>query len=79
MKSIGKLGFIALLAATAARLTSTWIARAARIAGVQSLLRVPERLRPVAFVALGVAAAPPHWSEGMRNPLMRHNDRFGGA
>jgi coenzyme F420-0:L-glutamate ligase / coenzyme F420-1:gamma-L-glutamate ligase len=68
-----------LLAATAAGLTSTWIARAARIAGVQSLLRVPERLRAVAFVALGVAAAPPHWSDAMRNPLKRHNDRFGAA
>lgn len=65
-----------LLAAAAAGLTSTWIARPARIAAIHALLGVPERLRAIAFVALGVADTPPHWTEGMRNPLKRHSDRF---
>lgn len=68
-----------LLAATALGLTSTWIARPARLAAVRALLGVPEGLRTVAFVALGVAAAPPHWAEAMRNPIKRHIDRFGTA
>jgi coenzyme F420-0:L-glutamate ligase/coenzyme F420-1:gamma-L-glutamate ligase len=68
-----------LLAATAAGLTSTWIARPARIAAIQALLRVPERLRTVAFVGLGMAEAPARWSEQMRNPVKRHTDRFGAA
>jgi coenzyme F420-0:L-glutamate ligase/coenzyme F420-1:gamma-L-glutamate ligase len=68
-----------LLAATAAGLTGTWIARPARIAAIHALLQVPERLRAVAFVALGVAPSPSHWAEGMRNPLKRHRDRFGAA
>ena len=68
-----------LLAATAAGLTSTWIARPARLAAVRALLGVPASLRTVAFVALGIAAAPPHWSENMRNPLKQHADRFGTA
>jgi nitroreductase len=66
-----------LLAATACGLTSTWLARPARLAAVRALLQVPPRLRTVAFVALGVAEAPPQWSEVMRNPLARHLDRFG--
>lgn len=68
-----------LLAATASGLTSTWIARAARLDAVRALLHVPANLRAIAFVALGVAETPPHWSEAMRNPLKRHTDRFGAG
>jgi len=66
-----------LLAATACGLTSTWLARPARLAAVRTLLQVPLHLRTVAFVALGVAEAPPPWSEAMRNPLARYLDRIG--
>ena len=68
-----------LLAATASDLTSTWIARPARLPAIRALLRVPDALRSIAFVALGMAEAPPHWSEQMRNPLKRHRDRFGAT
>ena len=67
-----------LLAATACGLTSTWIARPARLEAVRALLNVPAALRAIAFVALGVAAAPPQWTEQMRNPIKRHENRFGG-
>ncbi len=66
-----------LLAATACGLTSTWIARPARLEAVRALIGVPAEMRSLAFVALGVAQSPPHWSEQMRNPLKRHIDRFG--
>ena len=66
-----------LLAAAAHGLTSTWIARAARLAAVRAILNVPATLRSIAFVAMGVADAPPHWSENMRNPVKLNRDRFG--
>jgi nitroreductase len=68
-----------LLAATACGLTSTWIARPARLPAVRALLGVPAELRSIAFVALGLAQDPPHWSENMRNPVKRRLDRFGAA
>lgn len=68
-----------LLAATAHGLTSTWIARAARIPAVRALLDIPPRLRGIAFIAMGVAETPPAWSESMRLPLRRHRDRHGGT
>ena len=42
-----------------------------------ALLGVPAELRSIAFVALGLAQDPPHWSENMRNPVKRRLDRFG--
>jgi nitroreductase len=66
-----------LLAATAAGLTSTWLARPARLPAVRTLLSLPETLRAIAFVAMGVAEAAPRWSENMRDPVKRHRDRFG--
>ena len=68
-----------LLAATARGLTSTWIARPARLEPVLRVLKVPATRRGVAFVALGVAASPPSWSEQMRRPVKRHENRFGEA
>jgi nitroreductase len=68
-----------LLAATAYGLTSTWIARPARIPAVRALLGIPASLRRIAFVALGVAQAPPSWSDAMRNALNLHRDRHGGT
>jgi nitroreductase len=66
-----------LLAATAAGLTSTWLARPARLPAVRDLLGLPETVRGVAFIAMGVAEAAAHWSENMRNPVNRYRDRFG--
>jgi nitroreductase len=69
-----------LLMATACGLTSTWIARAARVSRVRELLGVPSWLRIVALVALG-AGPPPRSSEHMRRPIAEkvHANRFGGA
>ena len=58
-----------LLMATALGLSSTWIARPARIAAIRTLLAVPERLRGIAFVALGPAGTKPGWEENMRQPV----------
>lgn len=67
-----------LLMATAWGLSSTWIARAARVPAVRQLLGIPERLRGIAFVALGPAEIEPRWEENMRQPLTskRHLGRF---
>jgi coenzyme F420-0:L-glutamate ligase / coenzyme F420-1:gamma-L-glutamate ligase len=69
-----------LLMATACGLTSTWIARAARVSGVRELLGVPPWLRIVALVALA-AGSPPRSTEHMRRPITEkvHDNRFGGA
>ncbi len=58
-----------LLMAAACGLTSTWLARAARVPRVRQLLAVPEAIRTIAFVALGVAQSPPQWKENMRIPI----------
>lgn len=70
-----------LLMATALGLTSTWIARPVRIAAVRDLLAVPDRLRSIAFVALGPAGTKPGWEENMRQPIRgkAHTDRFGAS
>jgi len=67
-----------LLMATACGLSSTWIARAARIPRVRELLDVPPWLRVVALVALGTGP-PPRSTEHMRRPMAEnvHHDRFG--
>ena len=75
--SMGALIQTMLLAATAAGLTSTWLARPARLSATRTLLGLPEALRGIAFVAMGVAETAPHWAENMRNPVKRHRDRFG--
>jgi nitroreductase len=69
-----------LLMATACGLTSTWIARAARVSRVRELLGAPPWLRVVALVALG-AGAPPRSTEHMRRPMAEkvHHNRFGGV
>lgn len=69
-----------LLMATACGLTSTWIARAARVPRVRELLGVPAWLRPVALVALGTGS-PPASTEHMRRPIAEkvHENRFGGV
>jgi coenzyme F420-0:L-glutamate ligase / coenzyme F420-1:gamma-L-glutamate ligase len=68
-----------LLMATACGLTSTWIARAARVPRVRELLAVPPWLRIVAIVALGGAADTPSASrEHLRRPIADkvHRERF---
>ena len=69
-----------LLAATACGLTSTWIARAARVPAVRELLVAPPWLSVVALVALGVGA-PTASSEHRRRPIAEkvHHNRFGGG
>lgn len=69
-----------LLMATACGLTSTWIARAARVPRVRELLGVPPQLRLVALVALGTGA-PPRSTEHMRRPIAEkvHENRFVGG
>lgn len=70
-----------LLMATALGLTSTWIARAARIETIGAMLGVPAEIRPIAFVALGVARSAPLWNDNMRLPIATktHRDRYGVA
>jgi len=70
-----------LLMAAAWGLSSTWIARPARIAAIRALLGVPERLRGIAFVALGPAGTVPGWEENMRQAIAGkvHTDRHGDA
>jgi nitroreductase len=67
-----------LLVATACGLTSTWIARAARVPAARELLGAPPWLGIVAFVALGVGA-PPRSTEHRRRPIADkvHGNRFG--
>src|SRR4051794_39021266 len=68
-----------LLMATACGLTSTWIARAARVPRVRELLGVPPWLRILALVALGTGL-PPRSTEHMRRPIGEkvHANRFAG-
>jgi coenzyme F420-0:L-glutamate ligase / coenzyme F420-1:gamma-L-glutamate ligase len=69
-----------LLMATACGLTSTWIARAARVPRVRELLAVPPWLRVMALVALGTGS-PPRSTEHMRRPIAEkvHANRFGSV
>jgi nitroreductase len=69
-----------LLMATACGLTSTWIARAARVPRVRELLGMPPWLRLVALVALGTGS-PPASTEYMRRPIAEkvHDNRFGAV
>lgn len=69
-----------LLMATACGLSSSWIARAARVPRARELLRVPSWLRVVAFVALG-RSSPRGSTEHMRRPMVEkvHDNRFGGV
>jgi nitroreductase len=69
-----------LLMATACGLTSTWIARAARVPRVRELLGVPPWLRVVALVALGTGS-PPRSTEHMRRQIEEkvHDNRFGSV
>jgi nitroreductase len=67
-----------LLMAAAWGLSSTWIARAARVPAVRDLLGIPEPLRGIAFVALGPTETEPRWEENMRQPLTAkvHRGRY---
>jgi nitroreductase len=69
-----------LLMATACGLTSTWIARAARVPRVRELLGAPPWLRVMALVALGTGS-PPRSTEHMRRPIAEkvHENRFGSV
>jgi nitroreductase len=69
-----------LLMATACGLTSTWIARAARVPRVHELLGAPPWLRVVALVALGTGPLP-RSTEHMRRPMAEkvHRNRFDDA
>ncbi len=60
-----------LLAARALDLDSTWIARLARIPQVSEILKVPENMELVAFVAIGNTSQKLMASEGRRVPVMQ--------
>jgi coenzyme F420-0:L-glutamate ligase / coenzyme F420-1:gamma-L-glutamate ligase len=68
-----------LLMATAVGLTSTWLARPARLPQARELLAVDPWIRIVAFVALGAGDPPPRRDEHARSPIAAkvHRDRFG--
>ena len=70
-----------LLAATALDLDSTWIARLARIPEVRALLKVPQDLELVAFVALGYSSQKLVANEGRRARVMERTymDHYGQA
>jgi nicotinate-nucleotide--dimethylbenzimidazole phosphoribosyltransferase len=70
-----------LLMAAAHGLSATWIARAARLPATARLVGLPETLRALAFVALGVGDRPSAWNDGMREPVAAnlHIDRFPGG
>ena len=58
-----------LLVATSMGLGSTWIARLARVPQVREILHIPEGLRIVSFVALGIAADEVRFTESLRIPI----------
>ena len=58
-----------LLAASSMGLGSTWIARLARVPQVREILGVPEGLRIVSFVSLGVATNEVRFTESLRIPI----------
>ncbi len=68
-----------LLAASAGGLTSTWMARPARVPRVRELLCVPPAIRVLALVALGMAETEPRWNESFRERIASktHLDRYG--
>ncbi len=68
-----------LLMATALGLTSTWLARPARMPQMRELLGVDPWIRIVAFVALGAGGSPPPRDEHARDSIDEkiHVDRFG--
>jgi nitroreductase len=68
-----------LLMATASGLTSTWLARPARVPQVRELLAVAPWVRIVALIAFGVGDAPPRNDEHARHPITDkvHRERFG--
>jgi nitroreductase len=67
-----------LLMAAACGLSSTWIARPARIARIRELLDIPPGIRTLAFIALSGSKPAESWKENMRQPIAEkvHVDRF---
>jgi 5,6-dimethylbenzimidazole synthase len=70
-----------LLVATASGLTSTWLARPARVPEIHELLAAKPWLRLVALIALGAGDPPPARAEHARRPIADkvHKERFGIA
>jgi nitroreductase len=70
-----------LLMATASGLTSTWLARPARLPELRELLAVEPPIRMVALIALGVGETPLGRDEHARHPISEkvHSERFGRA
>jgi len=58
-----------LLMAEAQGLTATWIARAPRLPAVRNILAIPDDLRGIAIIALGVAEGLQKVTEHMRSPV----------
>jgi nitroreductase len=70
-----------LLMATASGLTSTWLARPARLPQVRELLAAEPWIRIVAFIALGAGDTLPPRAEHARHPITDsvHRERFGSV
>ena len=70
-----------LLMATAVGLTSTWLARPARMPEARDLLALDPWIRIIAFVALGAGDAPPRSDEHARRPIAGkvHQNQFGAG
>ena len=68
-----------LLAATSLGLSSTWMARPARLDTIVTILDVPAGVRLVSIVAVGYAAEEPPFHESLRVPIAQktHQRRFG--
>jgi nitroreductase len=68
-----------LLAAASLGLSTTWMARPARVPAIAEILGVPEDVQLVAIVAVGYGSDEPRFEEGLRTPISQktHDGRFG--
>lgn len=68
-----------LLAATSLGLSTTWLARPARLPLVADILSAPTGIQPIAIIAVGHATSEPRFEETLRVPIQQktHYGRFG--
>ncbi|MBT7951086.1 MAG: hypothetical protein HN764_05640 [Gammaproteobacteria bacterium] len=63
------LAYTVMQAVTVQKLDSTRVARLARIPGVSEILKIPESMEIIAFVAIGRTSQKLRASEGRRTPV----------
>jgi len=68
-----------LLAATSLGVSTTWLARPARVEAISRILEVPPHIRMLAIVAAGYAVEDPPFHESLRVPIAHktYANRFG--